>query len=193
MGSYPAAGAAVYPFVVEMVSRRVPANGTVLEIGCGAMQYAPLLPGAYIGLDRPRSPHVRESPHLLGSAERIELPDGAVDVVFGVATFYYIDEIEQALAECRRVLRPGGTFLAFDYRSQITSALVRGGDLAVRHHWNARELKRLLRAAGFRRVHDVSHHAAGSGAAPLLRLPVRRVKLLLRPTWTQWLVVEGRG
>lgn len=186
-------GATVYPFVTELVSRRLPAAGVVLEVGCGAMQYAPFLPGRYLGLDLPASNHLREPPHLVGSAAEIPLAGASVDVVFGVATFYYMDPIEKVFAECKRVLRPGGTLLAFDYRPHVTRALVAAGDHEVRHHWDSHDLKRLLREAGFTRPRDITHRATVDGVARGLRLPARLAKRVLLPRWTQWLIVEARA
>ena len=44
---------------------------------------------------------------LAGRAEQIPLPDGSVDAVFVAAAFHWFDP-DEALAEIRRVLRPGG-------------------------------------------------------------------------------------
>jgi 2-polyprenyl-3-methyl-5-hydroxy-6-metoxy-1,4-benzoquinol methylase len=46
--------------------------------------------------------------HLsVGVAEQLDFPDGSFDVVTGIDILHHVD-IPRAIAECRRVLRPGG-------------------------------------------------------------------------------------
>jgi SAM-dependent methyltransferase len=79
-------------------------------------QLAALLPG----LD------VRE-----GTAERLPLPDGDVDVVTVAQAFHWFDA-PVALAEIRRVLRPGGhLFLVWNTRDRDHDWVRRLGDLLV--------------------------------------------------------------
>ncbi len=184
----------VYPFVVRLVAARVPDGGQVLEVGCGAMQYAPLLPGEYSGLDLPGSRYVEKEPDYVGTAEEIPVPDESFDVVFGVATFYYMDDVDRAFAECRRVLRPGGRLIVFDYRRAVIEKLRAEGDHAVRHAWDPPELRERLERAGFARrsLRDLSHRAVADEADSPLRRPVRRVRQKVSPERTQWLIVEAQ-
>jgi 2-polyprenyl-3-methyl-5-hydroxy-6-metoxy-1,4-benzoquinol methylase len=46
----------------------------------------------------------------VGTAERLEYPDASFDVVAGIDVLHHVD-IPTALAECRRVLKPGGVAL----------------------------------------------------------------------------------
>jgi ubiquinone/menaquinone biosynthesis C-methylase UbiE len=185
-------GAAVYAFVADLVNRRLPPGGEVLEVGCGAMQYAPLVNGSYRGLDLPTSSHVVEQPHVVASIEEMPLADESFDVVFGVAVFYLVADVRRALAECRRVLRRGGWLILFDYRAATVQAMIDGGDPAARQLWTGPELRDLVRATGFHRVRELSHRAAAGGDPPLRRRVVRRMKAALDPDRTQWLVVEAR-
>jgi SAM-dependent methyltransferase len=183
----------VYPFVVDLVSRRTPPAGTVLEVGCGAMQYEPFLPGRYIGLDLPSSPYLRRQPEILGSAEHIPLEAASVDVVFGVGAFYLMERIVDVFRECLRVIRPGGALMVFDYRRHVIEGFVERGDDAVRSIWGPRELRCRLHEAGFayRRIRDLSHLAAESDPPPLRR-HVRFVKRFVFPRWTPWLIFEAK-
>jgi SAM-dependent methyltransferase len=47
----------------------------------------------------------------VGDAERITAEDGAYDAVFEFTIFHHIPDWHRAIAEVRRVLRPGGLFL----------------------------------------------------------------------------------
>jgi SAM-dependent methyltransferase len=46
----------------------------------------------------------------LMDAHRLDLPDSSMDIVFGMAVLHHL-ELERALSEIRRVLRPGGFML----------------------------------------------------------------------------------
>jgi SAM-dependent methyltransferase len=172
----------------------VPDGGSVLEVGCGAMKYKPLLHGRYTGLDLPGSWHLEDPPDLAASAESIPADDESFDVVFGVATFYYMENVVQAFSECRRVLRPRGHLIVFDYQRDTIKGLVDEGDDLVRHVWDARELRGDLQAAGFPRsgLRDLSHRAADGGDPPLARRLPRLLKHRLQTGWTQWLITEAR-
>jgi SAM-dependent methyltransferase len=49
---------------------------------------------------------------VAGDAERLALPDGSFDLVFGHAVLHHLPDLQRAFGEFHRVLRPGGT-LAF--------------------------------------------------------------------------------
>lgn len=97
---------------------------TVLDCGCGpgsmTLDIADLVgPGFVVGIDN--SPIQIEQALLLqkqravtnvsfttGSAYQLPYPDEQFDVVFAHAVLYHLQQPEQALAEFRRVLKPGG-------------------------------------------------------------------------------------
>jgi ubiquinone/menaquinone biosynthesis C-methylase UbiE len=84
-------------------------------------------------------------------AERIPLPDNSVDVVLCHQTLHHIVDQAAALAEMRRVLKPGGhLLLAESTRAYIHSWIIR---LLFRHPMHvqrtAEEFLALLREAGF--------------------------------------------
>lgn len=94
-----------------------------LDIGCGAgLSTAPLVPLARqcIGLE-PVAPMLGPAPtlapaarFLVGAAERLPLASASIDLVTaaGSLNFTHLDE---ALAEIRRVLTPGGVLVAYDW------------------------------------------------------------------------------
>jgi ubiquinone/menaquinone biosynthesis C-methylase UbiE len=100
----------------------VPADaGVVLDIGCGDGTLARYLarPGRMVlGLD-PDGPSPASTPapgvHLaVGTAEELPCADSSVDAVTMVMVLHHTDAL-RALAEIRRVLRPGGTALVLGY------------------------------------------------------------------------------
>lgn len=98
--------------------------GEVLEIGCGAGQFARALRRArpelrVIGCDisaaalsaaAARDGGVR---YVRADGERLPVRDSAVDAVVLFDVLEHVERPQALLAECRRVLRAGGTFHAF--------------------------------------------------------------------------------
>jgi len=101
----------------------VEAGETVLDLGCGSGYAARALreaddAGRVYGLDgAPAMVHNARSytddagvAYVLGDFESLPFTDHAVDHCFSMEAFYYAADPKDALAELRRVLRPGGTF-----------------------------------------------------------------------------------
>ena len=64
----------------------------------------------------------------VGDAQRLPLPDAGADayvIAFGIRN---VTRIEAALAEARRVLRPGGRFACLEFSRPVTGALRRAYD-----------------------------------------------------------------
>lgn len=109
---------------VELLASRLPLDDArVLELGCGAA----MVTRALAGLGRVRSIlalEVDTTQHALnlagpavpgvtfahGGAEAIPVADGSVDVVVMLRSLHHVplDQMDAALGELRRVLRPGG-------------------------------------------------------------------------------------
>ena len=101
----------------------VEAGETVLDLGCGSGYAARALreaddAGRVYGLDgAPAMVHNARSytddagvAYVLGDFGSLPLAGDAVDHCFSMEAFYYAADPHDALAELRRVLRPGGTF-----------------------------------------------------------------------------------
>ncbi len=177
------------------------AGQRVLELGCGpGFITGPLsdLSGEAVGIDTsaellaaaravvaPVHPNVDFQE---GSAYGTGLPNASVDFVYSRLVFQHLSHPGDALAEVRRVLRPGGRvcvmdiddgFLAVDPAPAAFSRLTaraleaqkaRGGDRHV-----GRKLPRLLQQAGFTRVrlHTVAVTSAELGLGAFLDITTR--------------------
>lgn len=144
-------------------------HGDVLEIGAGPGPNLRYLPPdvRYVGVEP--NPHIHR--HLLqeaqehhiraevraDTAEAISVPDASMDVVIGTLVMCSVNDPERALAEIRRVLRPGGTYVFLEHVAAPRGTWLRRVQRAVRPVWSAvgggchpdRETYTLIEAAGF--------------------------------------------
>lgn len=89
-------------------------RGLFLDFGCGRMPYREYIIQnstieKYIGLDIENQIYQKESkPDIFWDGKRIPLDDGSIDTVMATEVFEHISDIESALSEIYRVLKPGG-------------------------------------------------------------------------------------
>ncbi|MBX6354778.1 MAG: methyltransferase domain-containing protein [Micromonosporaceae bacterium] len=153
-------------------------TGTVLEIGAGAganfvhfdrsIRWIGLEPDPrwHDQLDRAAAAHGNGSAVIGGRAEQIPLADNTVDAVVSTIVLCSVADQERVLAEVRRVLRPGGTFVFFEHVAAPgtwTRRLQRVRALCYSRRFDAgcdpsRETWRPIEAAGFRNV-DLAWYA----------------------------------
>ena len=176
------------PWMAEVLRYSESRDRDVLDVGSGqgidACEYASRGARA-VGIDlTPR--HVELATlHLAasglaasfveGDAETMPFPDESFDLVSSNGVLHHTPNIGAALAECMRVLRPGGTFTAILYNRQSF------------HYWATQVLDRgLLRGALFREgsmaaVLSASVEAGSElGARPLVRVySTREVRAML--------------
>jgi ubiquinone/menaquinone biosynthesis C-methylase UbiE len=122
----------------------VTAADDVVDIGCGpgvaARRAAAAGAASVVGVDPAavmlRVARLTPGPrgrakvrYLEAAAESLPLPDGSASVVWSLATVHHWGDIERGLAEVRRVLRPGGRFLAIERRVE------RGATGHASHGW----------------------------------------------------------
>lgn len=157
-------------------------SGVVAEIGPGTGANLPYLPRGvrWIGIEP--NPYAR--PYLVraareagvtldlraGSAERLPLDAGSVDAVVGTLVLCSVSDLDAALREIRRVLKPGGRFIFIEHVAAPAGTLRRRLQRWVRPVWRVvgdgchpdRETLRAIRAAGFARV-EVEEFLAPTG------------------------------
>jgi SAM-dependent methyltransferase len=135
------------------------ADRDVLEAGCGEGYGADLIADVasrVIGLDYDESAvtHVRARyprvEMLHGNLAELPLADAAVDVVVNFQVIEHLWDQRQFVAECFRVLRPGGALL-ISTPNRITFSPGRDTPINPFHtrELNAAELTELLTSAGF--------------------------------------------
>lgn len=86
-------------------------TGHLIDIGCGTKPYKDLLAPyvtRHVGIDHPDSLHDTSNVDLIGSAYQIPANNGSFDSALCTAVLEHLEEPEQALRECRRVLKSGG-------------------------------------------------------------------------------------
>ena len=85
-------------------------GGKVLDYGCAEMPYRNLLPEhcEYLGADLPGNPDANIE---IGSDGVLAVADASVDLVLSSQVLEHVEDPGRYLAECWRVLKPGGTFL----------------------------------------------------------------------------------
>lgn len=105
-------------FVFEAVAEVAPE--TVLEVGCGAGEMAERvaveLGAEVLALDESERmvalTRERGVKAVKGDVQALPFEDGRFDCVVAAWLFYHVANRDLAIAECARVLRPGGRFVA---------------------------------------------------------------------------------
>jgi len=85
---------------------------------------------------------------ILADARSLPLKEGLFDVVFMIEVLDYIPELQEALAECKRALKPNASsILSFGNRSSLKAKLKSMQGKSYRH--NYREIVQCLSKTGF--------------------------------------------
>lgn len=104
----------VYESEVEAVRHFIPTGKKGIEIGIGTGRFA--LPLGIIEGVEPSSVMHNFALHkglrvYDGIAEKLPLADASYDFALMVTTICFVDDVEKAFREVRRVLKPGGNFI----------------------------------------------------------------------------------
>ena len=108
--------------IIPLACEELAGFNNILDVGCGDGQIARALAAQgsdVLGID-PTELHIaiaRERAggprYELGSALKLPVEDESQDAVVACLVFEHIDEVDKALAEVSRVLKPGGQFSFF--------------------------------------------------------------------------------
>ena len=117
-------------------------NGkTVVDVGCGTGRHWETIfgkkPERLIGYDvsagmlsELKKKFPAAETHLLANDLLTGLGNSSCDIIISTLTIAHIENIEEALAEWQRVLKPGGDIIITDYHPEI---LARGGKRTFQH------------------------------------------------------------
>jgi SAM-dependent methyltransferase len=161
-------------------------GGTVLEVGCGSGMGLPYLQGQArmavggdytMALLKEARLHLPEAPLVQMDAQHLPFRDRSFDAVLLLEMIYYVADQEATLAECRRVLKPGGKVMVCmpnrdrpDFNPSPFST----------RYPNGPEITALLGAAGFdTRVYGAFAVEAASSRDRILG-PVRHIAVRYR-------------
>lgn len=151
----------LYPWVLDLAGLGTGSAADVLDLGCGNGRYEQLLTerrhgGARVALDLSGGmlAQVEGAARVQADAQHLPFPDGSFDVVLAPHMLYHVPDVARAASEARRVLRPGGSFIAVTNGEANLVGLAAIVEEAVGGGW------RLLRPAD-------NHFSLESGAVQL--------------------------
>ena len=193
---------AVYRAPHDAVVDQLQGHGcrSVLDVGCGtgilATRLRHELDGAHVvGCDFSRGMLAhgrgrdRHAAWVCGDAGRLPFRDASFDAVVSTEAFHWFPDQRAALAEFRRVLRPGGRLLLalVNPRLAVTGRFLALASRVVGEPftWRTRsEMRRMIAAAGFRvdAQHTLFRVPAGLLFPPVLTVAIRTPDRHRRPT-----------
>lgn len=176
-------------FVADTLRRLTPTGATVVDVGCGPALYRDAVDGRYVGVDVTDEPYRDGIPRevdIVAPAHAMPLADGFADLLFTLSAFYQMGDAQTLLAEFRRVLRPGGRLVIFDYNRRTRRRLSVGEHADAPYPaWTQWRLRREVRRGGYtgvRLLAPVGYEARG---------PDRFIRLIREELRGQWAIVTA--
>jgi SAM-dependent methyltransferase len=133
------------PARLEAIAGEVPLppGGRILDYGCADVPYRRFFPADadYVAADLPGNP---DATLLLNSDSSVPSKDESFDLVLSTQVLEHVGEPDRYLAECYRVLRPGGRLLLSTH-----GIFVYHPDPDDYWRWTCAGLQRVVTSAGF--------------------------------------------
>jgi ubiquinone/menaquinone biosynthesis C-methylase UbiE len=150
----------------------------VVDIGCGpgtAVRAAARRGATATGVDPARVmlrlgrlfTRSRKATYLEGTAEALPLPAASATAAWSVATVHHWKDIAAGLAELRRVLEPGGRFVAIERHTHA------GATGVASHGWTDEQAAAFADACTTAGLTDVRVEHATTGRGPVVAVVAR--------------------
>jgi SAM-dependent methyltransferase len=122
---------------------RLPPEGRILDYGCAELPYRSFFPpdARYVAADLPGNPHATLE---LAEDGSVPLPSDSFDAVLSTQVLEHVTDPALYLAECFRVLKPGGRLLLSTH-----GTFVYHPDPDDYWRWTCAGMQRIAREAGF--------------------------------------------
>jgi SAM-dependent methyltransferase len=153
-----------YPYLFEHIPFAQLNGRDVLEVGLGygsVAQRLAELGALYQGLDIASGPvamvnHRLRQNGLLGGARQGSIlaapfADASFDAVVAIGCLHHTGDLQKAIGECRRVLRPGGALRFMVYYAYSYRRMLQAPAATLRHAWQV--------SAGYRGIVDAGHES----------------------------------
>jgi SAM-dependent methyltransferase len=144
-----------YRFRKRKIAKHVPGSGLILDIGSGTASVSPDLSRTVVAdLSEEAIKHIECASKATMSITRMSFDDASFDCILCSEVLEHIPDDGKAIAELRRVLKPGGVLVAtVPYQKRYWAE----DDEYVGHvrRYDPGELEQKLRTAGFQRIRTV--------------------------------------
>ena len=175
-------------FVVSIIKRYWKPGQRILEIGCGPAFLRDDFGADYLGVDITDKPYTEDllrDVDIVCSADNLLIDDSSIDIVIIKSAFYMFSDHILALREARRVLKPNGILLIFDYNRRTQRMLQKKEGHTNYGCWTQWGLKNLVQANGFKDVKNLV--AANDQLVGLSRI----LFLLKQELFGSWAIICG--